>query len=144
MKFMRLKNLGSPTSWDGSDYFSYKLSIMSDLPPALQSMTSEERYHPGDSLSFWNSSLSGAGFEGNELRLSFLSYSQERVFEFRYFGVKRVKSDYQDLRARPSMAIQELCLLRGVSLFRHAIASPFGKYLIVYCSSMDFGESRLS
>ena len=85
-----------------------------------------------------------AGFEGDELRLSFLAYSQERIFNFKYFGVRRVWSDYQDLRATPSMAIQELCVLKKVGLFRHAIASPFGKFLVVHCSSMDFSESRLS
>ncbi|KAA9132076.1 hypothetical protein F3N42_07865 [Marinihelvus fidelis] len=143
MSFLFLKNLGTPTSWDGTDYFGYRLSIIDKLSPALQCMTSDERYEPGGLDSFWNSWVTNAGFDGENLQLDFFNPANNKLFSFHYFGVRRIRSDYRDLRGKPSMAVQELCLLPRVDVFRHAIVSPFGKFLVVYSTSMDFSETRV-
>lgn len=112
MSFLFLKNLGTPTSWDGTDYFGYRLSIIDKLSPALKCMTSDERYEPGGLDSFWNSWVTNAGFDGENLQLDFFNPANNKLFSFRYFGVRRIRSDYRDLRGKPSMAVQECAYCR--------------------------------
>jgi len=80
-------------------------------------------------------------FEGSALTLAFQSDSMTKVYEFQYFDIQKIRSCLPVMRARPSLVIQELTLLkRGV--FRHALVDLLGRSLVIYCRSMRFVDLR--
>lgn len=107
-------------------------------------MTAEARYLPGGEGSFWNSRMTGIYFDSMGLSIEFTSDSGDARFVFLYHGVRKVISDYKIIRGEPSMAVQELSILRRIEIYRHAIVSPFGKFLVIYASAMGFEQRNLS
>ena len=139
MAFLYLDNLGSPTKWDVSRYSIYRDRVLAGISPDLQSMLQDSRYRLDTDDSFWHASLISLHVDGSELKCAFASASGSRIYEFSYAGVKKIRSDFTDVRARPSLIVQELILLKG-GLYRHAMTDLIGRFCVVHAQDMRFLE----
>jgi len=143
-RFMFLDNLGSPTRWGLDRYFDYLAKVRPTLPTDLQDLTAEDRYQlPSMSaMSLWH-----AGFTQVEIgRESILicahnDYGTRRL-EFRYSGVCKYQTTAANVRAMPSIVVQELVQLRN-GILRHTFSHLGGYFTTIHARSVSFSDRPL-
>jgi hypothetical protein len=142
MIFLHIDNEGTSSRWDVSRYLRYRDRFLNDLPEDLRSMISDDRFLPGMEGTFWRSDLFSANFSKGAFGFEFLSSSRSRVYEFNYFGIKKISSDLNLIKAMPVLMLQELTVLKG--MYRHALVDLLGRGLVVYAERIVFKENLLS
>lgn len=139
MSFRYLKNLGNPSRWDFNRYFRYRDTIRDRLDGNLNSMLIDERFMLGTQGTFWRAQLIGAEVSKREMVLSWVSRSKRFVFDFHYIEPLRVSVRHMEVKAMPSLIVQELTLLPN-GIHRHALSDLAGHPTVIYARAMRFSE----
>lgn len=143
-RFIYLRNTGSPTRWDVDRYFHYLRDARPALQADLQDLTSADRYElPSMSpRSMWHSVITEIEVRSGSILLAARNDYDTRRFEFTYSGVCRVQTTYQQLRAMPSIVVQELVKLRN-GVLRHSFSHLGGDVTTIHASSIGFSDRPL-